>query len=38
MQLAFTVLAVVFVVTAVVAVFGYLIDRSVARHERNEVR
>jgi len=38
MQLAMTVFAVVLGVTLVVAVFGFLIDRSAAGHERKEGR
>ena len=38
MQLALTVFFVVLGVTIVVAIFGILIDRSVAGHERNEGR
>jgi len=38
MQLAMTVFSVVLGVTAVVAIFGCLIDRTVAGHERKEGR
>ena len=38
MQLAMTVFSVVLGVTAVVAIFGYLIDRTVAVYERKEGR
>jgi hypothetical protein len=38
MQLALTVFAVVLGATIVLALFGYLIDRSAARHERGEGR
>jgi hypothetical protein len=38
MQLALTVFFVVLGVTIVVAIFGILIDRSAAGHERNEGR
>lgn len=36
MPLALTVLLLVFAVTAVVAIAGYLVDRSTARQERKE--
>jgi hypothetical protein len=38
MQLALTVFSVVLGVTIVLAITGILIDRSAARHERNEGR
>ena len=38
MQLAFTVFAVVLVVTVLLGFFGYLIDRSARRHEHSEGR
>jgi hypothetical protein len=38
MQLALTVFAVVLGVTIVMVLLGYVIDRSAASHERNEVR
>ncbi len=38
MQLAMTVFSVVLGVTVVVVIFGCLIDRSAAGHERNEGR
>ncbi len=38
MQLAMTVFSVVLGVTIIVAIFGILIDRSAAGHERNEGR
>jgi len=38
MQLALSVLTVVLAFTIALAVCGYLIDRSAARHERNEGR
>jgi len=38
MQLAMTVFSVVLGVTIVLALAGYLIDRSAARHERSEGR
>ena len=38
MELGLTVFSVVLGVTVVVAIFGYLIDRTVAGHERKEGR
>jgi hypothetical protein len=38
MQLALTVFSVVLIVTVLLGVIGYLIDRSVERHERSEGR
>jgi hypothetical protein len=38
MQLAMTVVLLVVCVTALMGAAGYLIDRSAARHERNEDR
>jgi hypothetical protein len=38
MQLALTVFSVVLIVTVVLGLTGYLIDRSTDRHERSEGR